>query len=136
MIPYTLSYLNLDLYVSVFLISSILRTDIHFLDPVFTDVVNSNHFSVGRSVCWSVHPSVFRYLRDSSSLVFSEILHDIKVNRVKKVTQPEFWKTFNPGIKGAWVSKLRIGFLIFCMMIKGNGALHLIMMPFLAGILI
>ena len=67
------------------------------------------------------------------------------VNKVKKVTQPEFWKNLNLRIKGDWVSKIwvfqhfvgnrSLKASMFCMTLEGNRAHHLILV-YLGKILI
>ena len=69
----------------------------------------------------------------------------VGVKKVKKVTRPEL-KKLNPGIKGESVPKFVIfGHFLqncsskvsnFCMMVEGNGAHYLRMVPYLGKILI
>ena len=60
-------------------------------------------------VCPFVCPSVFKCLRDRL-LVFPEILHEVGLNKVKKVTQPEIsTKNLNLGLRG--IQCQQFGFL-------------------------
>ena len=68
------------------------------LDPGLSQGFPCNHPCP--SVSLSVSPSVFEYLRDRS-LVYSETLHEVRVQLSKKSDMAEILKkNLNPRIKG------------------------------------